>query len=71
MTTGRKGHLSSLVHECLNVCEALYSELGERLDVRTETGVLSDLEVALVVRIEEVADFLLVDLGVGDLYRVQ
>lgn len=68
-TTGRRAHLGSLVHKCLDVCEALYSELGERLDVRAEAGVLSDLEVTLIVGVEEVANLFLIDLGVRHLLK--
>jgi hypothetical protein len=60
-------HLGTLVHKRLDVYETLYGELGERLDVGSQRWVFADFEVRLVTRIEQVSDFLLVDLRVRDL----
>ena len=61
-------HLVALVDESIDVHVVLDDELGQVLDVRSHDGMLAHLQVVvLVLRVEEIAHALAVDLHVGDL----
>ena len=62
--------LVTLVHQLVNVGVRCDRELREVFDVRPEQRVLPHPEVASVLRVEEVAHALAVNLHVADLDRV-
>lgn len=62
-----RASLVALVHQLVDVLVGGDGQLGQVLHVRPEQRVLADAEVAAIVRVQEIADSLAVDLHVGNL----
>ena len=60
--------LVSLIHERHHLIVAVDDEFREVLDVRPETGVLTDPEVAGVLGVQKVPHLLVIDFDVGDFH---
>ena len=58
-------YLVSFVHKLVNVIERVDGDFGQILDVGAEAGMLSHLEIGLVLGVEQVADLFVVNLNVG------
>ena len=60
--------LVAFILEVLDIAETGDDELAEIFDVRAQAGMFSDLEIALVFGVEQVAHLFVVDLDVANLY---